>query len=170
MRVSEVTSSSAVILWDIVDNVNEYRVEWRVLNEDVAMITDITGGINSATLSNLEPNTQYAVSVSSIGMGVESTSANITFVTNSLVSPTEQVNPTEPVDQMNSSLPVDQVNSTEPIDQINSTEPNDQVNSTESIDQVNSTQPTDQANSTKTVIYTTKCNGELIISHYYILL
>ena len=39
-----------------------------VLNDSIIMIKNITGGINSATLSDLEPNTQYAVSVSSIGM------------------------------------------------------------------------------------------------------
>ena len=146
-----------------------------MLNEDVTMITDITGGINRATLNDLEPNTQYAVSVSSIGTGVESTSADIIFVTDSLVNPTEEVNPTEPVDQMNSTAPVDQmnstasvdqINSTAPVDQMNSTAPVDQMNSTASVDQVNSTQSTDQMNSTKTVIHTIECNGESIMSHH----
>jgi len=190
VRVSEVTNSSAVILWDIV---NEYRAKWRVLNDSIIMIKNITGGINSATVSDLEPNTQYAVSMSSIGMGVENTSADIIFVTNSTSSinfadTMNQTNSTEPFDQMNSTEPVDQVNSTEPVDQVDSTGPVDQVNSTGSIEQVNSTEPIDQANSIEPVnrvnstgsvnqvnstepvdqVNSTEpiqCNGELNISH-----
>ena len=83
VQVSEVTDSSALISWDGVDNVNEYQVQWRLLNENVTMTTDVTGGITSITLNNLLPNRQYGVTVSSLSIGVVvNTSAEVPFTTN----------------------------------------------------------------------------------------
>ena len=83
IQVSEVTDSSALISWDSVDNVNEYRVWGRLLNESVTMTTDITGGITSIRLNNLLPNRQYGVTVSSLSMGVVvNTSDEVQFTTN----------------------------------------------------------------------------------------
>ena len=83
IQVSEVTDSSALILWDSVDNVNEYRVWGRLFNESVTMTTDVTGGITSIRLNNLLPNRQYGVTVSSLSIGeVVNTSDEVQFTTN----------------------------------------------------------------------------------------
>ena len=83
IQVSEVTDSSAVISWDGVDNVNEYRVWGRLLNESVTMTTDVTGGITSIRLNNLLPHRQYGVTVSSLSIGiVVNTSDEVQFTTN----------------------------------------------------------------------------------------
>ena len=83
IQVSEVTDSSALISWDSVDNVNEYRVWGRLLNESVTITTDVTGGITSIRLNNLLPNRQYGVTVSSLSMGVVvNTSDEVQFTTN----------------------------------------------------------------------------------------
>ena len=83
IQVSEVTDSSALISWDSVDNVNEYRVWGRLLNESVTMTTDVTGGITSIRLNNLLPNRQYGVTVSSLSIGeVVNTSDEVQFTTN----------------------------------------------------------------------------------------
>ena len=82
VQVSEVTDSSALISWHGVDNVNEYQVQWRLLNENVTMTTDVTGGITRITLNNLLPNRQYGVTVSSLTIGVVvNTSAEVPFTT-----------------------------------------------------------------------------------------
>ena len=82
-QVSEVTDSSALISWDSVDSVNEYRVWGRLLNESVTMTTDVTGGITSIRLNNLLPNRQYGVTVSSLSIGVVmNTSDEVQFTTN----------------------------------------------------------------------------------------
>ena len=84
VQVSEVTDSSALISWDGVDNVNEYHVQWRLLNESVTMTTNVTGGITDVTLNNLLPNRQYGVTVSSLSIAgvVVNSSAEVTFTTN----------------------------------------------------------------------------------------
>ena len=84
VRVSEVTDSSALISWDGVDDVNEYHVQWRLLNESVTMTTDVTGGITDITLNNLLPNRQYGVTVSSLSIVgvVVNSSTEVTFTTN----------------------------------------------------------------------------------------
>ena len=89
VRVSEITDSSALISWDGVDNVNEYHVQWRLLNESVTMTTNVTGGITDVTLNNLLSNRQYEVTVSSLSIGVVvNASAEVTFTTNP-TSPTQ---------------------------------------------------------------------------------
>ena len=84
VRVSEVTDSSALILWDGVDDVNEYHVQWRLLNESVTMTTDVTGGITDIILNNLLSNRQYGVTVSSLSIAREvvNSSTEVTFTTN----------------------------------------------------------------------------------------
>ena len=112
------TNSSVVVSWDIVDNVNEYQMEWRILDGGVVMTTDVIGGINSATLRDLEANRQYAVSVSSLNSGVVvNTSTEVLFLTNSTSSTDESI------DQMNSTEPTDLTNIADPTDLTNSMDP-----------------------------------------------
>ena len=93
VQVSEVTDSSALISWDGVDNVNEYYVQWRLLNESVTMTTNVIGGITNIILNNLLPNRQYGVTVSSFSIAgvVVNSLAEVTFTTN----PTSPPQPTD---------------------------------------------------------------------------
>ena len=156
--VSEVTSSSALVTWDIVDNVNEYQVQWRMLDGGVTMTTDVIGGINNATLRDLEPNRQYVVGVSSLSSGVVvNVSSEVLFVTDS----TSSTESTELVNQMNSTDPIDIINSMDPTNRLNSTDPTDLTNSMEPM---NSIDPTNFTNSTDPMIHTITSNGELYVS------
>ena len=165
VRISEVTTSSAVVTWDIVNNVNEYQVEWGILDGGVTMTTDVTGGINNATLRELEPNRQYAVGVSVLNNGVVvNSSTEVLFFTDSTSSIDEQIdqmNLTHPVDLTNLTDPVDLTNLTDSVDLTNLTDPVDLTNLTDSVDLTNFT--THLTNSTDPMSHTVTCNGELNI-------
>ena len=156
------TTSSAVVTWDRVDNVNEYQVEWRILDGGVTMTTDVMGGINNTTLRDLEPNRQYGVSISVLNNGVVvNTSTEVTFLTDSTSTNSteqiEQVNHTDPTDLTNLADPVNLTNLTDPVNLTNLTDP---VNLTNLADPVNLTNFTTYlTNSTDPMIVI--CNGEL---------
>lgn len=118
------------------------------------MTTDVTGGVNNATLRELGPNRQYGVSVSVLSSGVVvNTSTEVTFLTESTSSTDEQmiqINYTDPLDLTNLIDPLDLTNSTDPLDLTNSTDP---VNLTNFI--------THLTNSTEPMTHTVICNGEL---------
>lgn len=104
-------------MWNRVDNVTEYHVQWGQQNASVNLTQTVVGG-NNITLRDLLPSRQYGVSVSSLVAGVvKNTSHEVIFTT----KPTNSSETSDPIDQMNSMVPKTSTNSMVPENSPDST-------------------------------------------------
>ena len=86
MKITEITCTTALVTWDVVDDAIGYEVDYVLINSDSGSFTGTQTRIgsnppNSLMLEGLRSSSDYSVTVTSLQNG--GTSQAVTFTTNS---------------------------------------------------------------------------------------
>ena len=84
VRITEITCTTATVVWDVVDDATGYRVDYELINSRTTSHTgsQTRSGSNppsSSTLERLRSSSEYSVNVTSLENG--GTSPPVTFTT-----------------------------------------------------------------------------------------